>query len=657
MNNAIRTVIRAKKQKFSFGAIMSVLLLVLFGAVNKLAQGLDDIDLSIDANEWSISMRGNAARFNRLLLVQMDGRTLYNPLFSGVYWSNPDYVLDDLSQIEVIRGPGASLWGSNAVNGIINILSKSAKDTQGFLFKMHMGTEEQGYGTIRHGGQLDENTFYRVYTKFTKHDDFDTFVRWSSAGTKAMHPASEPNEYDDKWRRNTGGFRIDWDKPGQDSYTLSGDMFSAADGEYFSYGAYDAVYAANNSAAYPNGAPPLSTRDMKKTSGWNLNAKWEHTISENNKLELRTYFDQLDMDYVMVGLRTISGIFDVDFQHNFLLRKRHKIVWGFGYRQTRMDIDDSPAVSFSDINSNKNTLAAFMQDTIPLVRDKLDFTIGFKSEYNDYTGSEFQPNARLAWKPADNKVVWGAVSRAVRIPAIMHDNISAILMTVPLPVDLNGDDIPDISMPLPIRMHGNTDLEPEELTSYELGYRVTPNNRFSIDVTSFVNRGRNMNYYHQAYSTPASALEGFDKEISSDGIHNSWGFEITSNWLVSDKWKLTGSYSYIDFDYSGGTEPSYPATSDNMAQIRSYYDINDNWELNNSFFYRDNVNHPSSRVDANIRVDMGITLKHPNEKFQMRLWGQGLMDPKYQEDQPDNFASRAMAEVERGVYLELRWEL
>jgi iron complex outermembrane receptor protein len=328
----------------------------------------------IDSGQWAVSARGfNGALANKMLVL-IDGRTVYSPLFAGVFWDAQDVLLEDVERIEVISGPGATLWGANAVNGVINVITKSAKDTQGVLLEGGGGAGLQGLGGVRYGGALGPNLYFRVYGKYTDRDS-TVFPNGRDAGN-AYHMGQ-------------GGFRLDWKKSGANLFTLQGDIYET----------HMAVTGTNDAV----------------NRGANVLGRWSHTISENSDFKLQIYFDQARRD-VSGSYGDILDTWDVDFQHRFSLGGRNDIVWGAGYRLVEDDFR-SGALALVPPRRSLQTFSLFAQDEIALAKDWLHLTLGTKLEHNDYTGFEIQPSVRLAEKLSAKQTLWQAISRAIRAPS------------------------------------------------------------------------------------------------------------------------------------------------------------------------------------------------------------------------------------------------
>ncbi len=399
----------------------------------------------ISASEWAISIRGFNDRFASKLLVLIDGRSVYTPLFSGVYWGPQDTVLlEDVESIEVVRGPGGTLWGANAVNGVINIRTRQARDTQGALATV-LGGNQESNAALRYGDRLGENGYYRVYAKGFRRD--------------ALRDA-EGDRAHDAWDQVQGGFRADWTLSGRDELTLQGDFYDGQPDQTLTI-----------SSLTPPSAPIVE--DSVDLRGGNLLFRWKRQLGADSEWILQTYYDANERREVDLDQRIDT--FDIEFQHRFPWGDRQEITWGLGYRSVRDDLDGSFTVSFDPTSRRTELYSAFVQDEIRLL-DHLRLTLGSKFEHNDYTGFEIQPTARLLWQVDPQQSVWGAVSRAVRTPSRSDSDIRINLAGIP------G------TPPTLLSIFGNEDLDSEELLSFELGYRSEPRRDLSLDVTAFYNR-------------------------------------------------------------------------------------------------------------------------------------------------------------------------
>lgn len=377
----------------------------------------------VDASQYAITARGFNGPAANKLLVLIDGRSVYTPLFSGVFWDAQDTMIEDIERIEVISGPGGTLWGANAVNGVINITTRKSGDTQGALVSLGAGNAENGV-SARHGGKLGEDGTYRIYAKKFNRDNT----------TRA-----NGTDVQDAWHKGQIGFRTDWSGAG-DSLTLQGD-------------AYD-------------GSIDQAVNDDKQISGGNLIARWNRTLQDGATLEVQTYYDHTRRVYPGIFSESLDT-YDVNVQHGFRWGTGHDIVWGGGYRYSRDAVTNSAGRAFLPADKTLTLANIFAQDDITL-SERLKLTVGVRLEQNNYTGLENQPNIRLAWKPSDQVLLWSSIARAVRTPSRIDREFFA----------------PGSA---PFVIAGGPDFQSEKLTAYEIGYRVEPSPQASLSISTFYN--------------------------------------------------------------------------------------------------------------------------------------------------------------------------
>src|SRR5438046_10585231 len=534
----------------------------------------------IDQNKWAIGSRGFNGRFDNKLLVLIDGRSVYTPLFSGVYWNVQDVMLEDVDRIEVIRGPGATLWGANAVDGVINVITKKAKATQSAIVTAGAGTEERAAGGVRFGSKLGDNTYYRAYTKY-----FD----WGPSA----YPYPSGMTAHDGWDALRGGFRADWTPAGANSLTVQGDIYRSRFDETLTVASLSAPY----SNTFPNDG---------KYSGGNILGRWNHT-SEGSSMSLQMYYDNTTItDHSLFGDH--QNILDLDFQHGFHVGDSQQFVWGLGYRSIRDKNDASFTVSLQPNQVTLNQFSTFLQDEISLVDNRLQITLGSKFERNEFTGFEIEPNARLLWTLTPNQSIWTAVSRAVRTPALTEEGLrlnSAVIP--PLTPGLNPTPFPAV-----ITVFGSHQFQSEDLLAYEVGYRVQATSTFSTDIATFYNKYSNL----RTAEPGAPFLEGSpaptDLVIPCVGSNKmsggTYGVELFADWRVVPKWRLVGSYSYLQMDIRKNSDsldptPDNPNGSSPRHQwyLRSAIDLPKHFEQDTTLRFVDQL--PSMNVPSYYSLD------------------------------------------------------
>ncbi|MCM8884957.1 MAG: TonB-dependent receptor [Candidatus Thiodiazotropha sp.] len=577
----------------------------------------------LDANKWAISSRGFNNQFANKLLVLIDGRSVYTPVYSGVYWDAQDTLLEDIDRIEVIRGPGASLWGANAVNGVINIITKPASETQGGLLVAGAGDEEKIIGSLRYGSELNDSTHGRYYLKFNDRDSSYSTTLDDQAG--------------DDWDKVQGGFRFDSLASGSDQWTFQGDFYDAEINQRVN------EWKDPNDPANIVFAPfYLSTLipDEVDVSGWNLLTRWDHVFSSQSNSTLQLYYDFTKRDGRLLGQQYKT--LDIDYQHQLQFSKSHDLLWGLGYRYIQYDFNNTFNAEFLHDNRSVDLFSAFVQDEIILIPESLRLILGSKFEHNEFTGFEVQPSARLVWLASERSTIWTSVSRAVRTPSYVEEDSRIVTRVV---------------SPFVFYSNGGDDFESEELLAYEVGYRFQPRVNISLDLAIFYNDYDKQRSFE---TSPVPTNFFFDNKLSA----STYGLEWVMDWRPLEWWQLKGNYSYIQIDSDllrGSTSPidlenvsenSYPQ---HQVSLRSNMDLSHQVSLDLWLYYVDKLNRSSFSVPmtvsnySNFNVHLAWQLK---DNIEISLIGQNLLDNRHMEFVGEKHLTQT--EIERSVYAKIR---
>ncbi len=549
----------------------------------------------INGNQWAVSIRGLNNHFSRSLLVQIDGRSVYSPLFGGVFWDAQDVLLEDVERIEVIRGPGATVWGANAVNGVINIITRSAEDSTGVYVSAGGGTEERGFSAARVGGTAAcGQIHWRAWGKWFDRDHlFDT------------QPA-----FDD-WRQGRGGGRLDWATSDQDLLTVQGEYYQGRSGVYANPGPTFAPLAADTTI-----------------DGGHIMSRWTRTLSDSSDMALQVYFDRADRGGYPISAQTDT--LDFDFQHHTPWRCRHDIVWGMRYRHIENVTSQSSSIAlFAPTRRNTDLFSAFLQDEITLVEDRLFLTLGTKMEKNDFTDFEIQPSGRLLWVRSPKQVFWGAVSRAVRTPSLGDEDV--ILNVAP------GTSV-----------LGSNTLDSEELIAYELGMRTQPQPWFNWDLSLFYN------VYDDLITT---VPEGANLRQANVVGGEAYGVEWFGKLQPTACWTVSGSYTFLQLHTHTipGASPGAPfgegASPQNQVYLRSSWDLGCNWEYDLIARYVDHLR--ADNIASYTTLDTRLSWR-PWDGWQVEVVGQNLLDSQRAE-YGDDFLNLRATQVRRGVYGRVSW--
>ena len=595
----------------------------------RMVPGLDVAE--INGSTWAIGSRGLNQQFANKLLVIVDGRSVYSPTVSGVFWDTVDVPLFDIERIEVIRGPGGTIWGANAVTGVISIFTKKAAETNGTRVEAGGGTLEQGFGFVQFGERVGKNTDFRVYGNYFNQDHLLNLNGQSG---------------EDGWHRLRSGFRVDNTLTSRDSLTVEGDLSVGREGEL--------------GLELPSITSPgfVAVSEEINLGDGSVESIWKHTYSGGSDSTLQFSYDQHRRgDPLNPELR---NNYAVDFRDHFTPGKRQDIVWGLGYWDTVDHIGGSLTVAMNPPSRALQLVNGFFQDEIALVPEKLYLTAGTKLEHNDYSGFEVMPSVRVAWSPAQHHMFWAAVSRALRAPSRNDTNLVLNIGSTPGPGGI----------PVLLRLLGNPNFEDERLIAYEAGYRTMLSRRLSVDVAAYYNDWDNLQstepsaFFFEPTPLPAHFVQTLMYENLIYGASN--GIEVTAKWKAADWWSLSAGFAPAWEHFH--TKPQSADTQtvrflegnspDRPVELRSHVDLRRSltWDL--SAYYVDSLLNqgPSGNltIPSYTRLDSQLT-KSLGEGFSISLVGQNLLQDHHMEFEDVN-GSLQSGQIRRSAYAKLVWQ-
>ncbi|MBS3954370.1 MAG: TonB-dependent receptor [Methylomicrobium sp.] len=595
----------------------------------------------VDGNKWAISARGFNGVFANKLLVLMDGRAVYTPLFSGAWWDQEDVMMDDIERIEVIRGPGASLWGTNAVNGVINIVTKRAKDTQGGLVSAYGGNMRLG-GGLRYGTDLGDDAYLKVYARHSNYDE-------------AQLPNSNADAGDNS-RLSKIGFRFDKDFDNAEKISVQGDVFSG-----FSGGAAQPLPNLT-----PHELPTLSSpySHLSETdlsfSGHYIMGRWQHAITSNSSSALRFFWSRNERQADLISSGYQIDTLDLDFQHNLQLNEQHYLTWGTGARLNFNNTTNGIYFAWHPDFRLDEIYSLFVQDEITLVPERWKLTLGAKLEHNPVTQFEWQPNARLAWTPSAHQSFWTSVSRAVRTPNWWEQDVHYNAAIQP---PKGGGAANPANPATLITIRGGQNLKSEDLLAYELGWRSELTPGLTTDVTLFY-----YDYHHISTLTPntldnANIAAGYQVQSSSFtnyGLTDIYGGEASLDWRITEDWKLRVSYTHTEEKFrlasfapaltettTAGSFPTHQAMLWSIYQLTPQLNLDLNWRYVDGLKLSSQPTASYHELDARLAWDVGHNLE-------LSLIGRNLLNKQHVEFGSAFFAQATA--IQREIYATVRWE-
>ncbi|MFC4307463.1 TonB-dependent receptor plug domain-containing protein [Steroidobacter flavus] len=571
-----------------------------------------------NAPRWSISARG----FNTItvdkLLVLVDGRSVYTPLWSGVYWEQHAWLDQDLARIEVINGPAGSVWGANAMNGVVNILSRSARETQGTALLVGTGTEEKVFGSFRYGGTAGENAWYRAYLDYSQHDDTEL---------------GDGSPTGDAWDMARIGFRYDRDDKDNRVFVKA----EAQSGDF------------DEPGFVPSPTPPYQTLPPQGFNrGGFVQASWVRHLAEGSELAFGAWYERLERRLQPTDER--SDTVDIGVRYSRQLARIHSISAGALYRYIQHDTTSTFQLTFTPPDRTLHQASVYLQDEVQLTK-QVGLTLGVRVEDNPFTGTEWQPDVRLGWSLTDSQLLWAAVGRAVRTPTFADE--SRYYVNQVSPPGTFGPGSPAVIAPI----LGNRDLRSEELIAYQLGWRGRWRNGAMLSASVFYNDYDNLILYvPQPLDTVTLAPEFWSLALLpvNNGAGHANGAELSGVWQAKPRWRLLGELSYLDLK----VVPSEVLLAKNItgssaqlqASLRSYLDLGKDWQIGVGLRYVDELPalNVSSYVSAEVRVAKALA-----GGLELALVGQNLWDDRHAEFRTASFPIDPY--IERSVYLALTW--
>lgn len=580
-------------------------------SIPEILRGVPGLQVArIDSNKWAISSRGFNGQFSNKLLVLMDGRSLYTPVFSGVFWDVQDTFLDDIERIEVIRGPGGTIWGANAVNGVINIITKSAASTQGTVASITGGTHENAIVAGRHGLSLGDDGYLRVFAKHTTRGETEL-----ASGADAS----------DEWDMQRAGFRYDVDRPSGAKLMVQGEFYRGEVGQTVAFNTLTAPFTS-------------TFAEDNSLNGQHVLARW----SGLDGLTVQGYYDRAVRHDLHASVETNTLDLEVEKRRRF--GKRHDVVAGVGYRLNQDSMGSSSQTAFNPDADVNHIVSGFIQDEYA-ISDSIALTAGTKIEYNTLSGFEFQPSVRARWRIDGDNALWGAVSRAVRTPSRAAD--AAILNSTVIPG----------APPIQARILGSPDARSEELLAFEIGYRARPRPELSLDIAAFYNVYDNListemgTAFLEPLPAPVHIVQPFVFGNTLEG--EAFGVEIAGDWRPRSWLRVLGSYTLFELELrrepGGGTAANEAAEKRDprhQASVTARFDIGRGVEFDATVRAVDRLAERS--IKPYVAADLRLSWQ-PNELLEFSLVGRNLLAGRHFEFTPE-FLTVQRTRVDRSVF-------
>ncbi len=563
----------------------------------------------------AVTIRGFAGQWANKLLVLVDGRSIYTQTYSGTYWDMQNLPLEEIDRIEVLRGPGSTLWGVNAVNGVINIITRSARDTEGGLVTVRGGTNDRAGAHLRYGFKAGEHGAVRLYARSERFGESLLAGRGRGAGDDSS-----------SWRT---GLRGDWDLPQGDRFTVIGEAYGGRIGL----------------ARDPNPANPSSLvlPERGDFNGRFVLGRWQRALSLHSDLFVQAYHDQTErQEYVTIR----EKVSDFELHHRSTIGRSHELVWGVQARQREDEIVGASLLSLSPVSRRQSQASLFVQDEIQLPWQPARLTLGSRFERSFWGRWEVQPNARLFVKLNENTRVWAALSKAARTPSRIDRDLDATL--------------PASAVNPTIRFQGNPDIRSETVRTAEIGARHAFTRDLVLDASAYVSRYRGLKMdVREFVPNPPMLLN-----LVANG-QSGWtrGFEASATWRVRPDWRLQASATLTQMDLDpipGRTDDlarslASGATPRRQFALLSYWDIGNGVSLDARAKYvgalREPFNAsllPNGRIDSYIDLDLRLAWR-VNRQLELALIGRNLAAHRHTEFSSES--GYGLTERERGVYV------
>jgi len=583
----------------------------------------------IDPNKWGVSIRGFNGRFANKLLVMIDGRSIYTPTSSGVYWESLNYLMSDIKRIEVIRGPGATLWGTNAVNGIINIITKEATGKEGGSVSVSLGNEYKSIGA-KQDGEINEKTKFRAYVNTKKLDE-----------SKDLSGQNQDNGGD----YLQTGVRFDLEPGDSQWLSLQGDIYKNDLSQQFSVSSFSDPYTTN-----------LINGDVE-LKGANVAARWGMRTSIDSEINMRVSYDFYEHNDLQFSEH--RDTFNIEFEHQFTPFENNDLVWGAGYRWSQSDVDGSEYFTTSSDIEKTNIWNLFVQDTLKFPNQNVSLTVGAKIEGNSYSNTAIQPNLRLSWLANDEVTLWGAVSRAIRIPSQVETDATINIQVLP-PSQFDPSATPGL-----LQIVGNDQFQSEQLDAYELGFRWVPSPTLSFDIAAFYNKYNNLRSYNigdgEIKNVNGSSFFVVPINLDNNLKGYSYGSEWLATWQLTPQTRLRFSYSYLQIELED-TQPNFYSNDlislvadrslEHQASIWGSFDLSQAVELDVRVYYTSErstssisgENKISSYIDSDMRIGWQAT-----KALNLSIVGQNLLHNENQQFITESSAADSL--IERSIFM------